>query len=143
MTASAMAWSSGCRPVRDERLVDLEAADRERLERRQARIAGAEIVDRQRHAHRFSSRILATACARSRMIRLSVTSSSSHRRQAAVFQRLRHALDQPLFLELARRHVDRDRDRRQAGFLPGRFWRQAVRSTHSPIATIRPLPRPA
>jgi hypothetical protein len=46
MTAIAMAWSSGLSASSlHEGLVDLEALDRERLERRQARVAGPEIVD--------------------------------------------------------------------------------------------------
>jgi hypothetical protein len=54
------------------------------------------------------------------MIRLSVTSTS---RQAGSrplsFERQCHPFDQALLFELARRYIDRDRDRRQARVLPG------------------------
>ena len=47
-----VASSGSVAALRHERLVDLERADRELLQRAQARIARAEIVDRQVHAHR-------------------------------------------------------------------------------------------
>ena len=65
-------------------------ADRERLERRQARIAGAEVVDRQRHAHRLQFAHLAD-----RLRQVAHDQAFRHfdfqrrRRQAAVAQRLR------------------------------------------------------
>ena len=52
MIARTMAASSGVgRDVADERPVDLQLVDREALEVAQARVAGAEVVDRQAHAH--------------------------------------------------------------------------------------------
>ena len=108
----------------------------EALQVGEARIAGAEIVDREVDADRLQSlagwrSTLPALC----ITMLSVISSSRCSGRSPVSDRMR-ATDahQALLAELARRQVDRHDDRRQPArpATPG-SGAHAVRSTHSPI----------
>jgi hypothetical protein len=105
--------------IRDEGAVDLQARNRKALQRAQARIAGAEVVDRQPHAEhlQFLHR-------RDRLLDVLHDQAfgqlelEAPRIEAAVPQRPHDLGDHGLLAELPGRDVDADADRRQACILP-------------------------
>ena len=116
----------------DEAAVDLQLADREPLQIGQARVAGAEVVDRQLHAEprqRFQAQQrLAGVLHQDRLGQLQLEQCGG---RPAARQRRGHAVDEVGLLELQRRDVDRDRQR-HARAAPAR--RLAHRLAEHPVA---------
>ena len=97
------------RRLGDEGAVDLHLVDREALEVREARVAGAEVVDRDRDAE-----LLQAPERAERDVgvlhgeRLGDLELEQPRRQPGFLERLRHHLGELRIVELPRREVDRD-----------------------------------
>ena len=109
----------GWQPL-DERPVDLETRDRERLQRAEARIAGAEVVDGDLNAEALQL-VHGSDCLPDiahdqafRQLEFDIA-----RFQPTLLQRVDDAADEVLLGKLPRRDVDAHLDRRQPGFLPG------------------------
>ncbi len=98
------------RQAADEGAVDLQPPDREALQVRQARVAGAEVVDREPHAER-GQRLQA----QHRVLRIldqdrfGEFELEQPRRQSGFAHCVRHAVDEARLLELQRRDVHGDR----------------------------------
>ena len=118
--------------VGDERNVDLERVDREVLQVRQARVPGAEIVDRHREA--FLAQVLQHLLDRVEVVqqaRLGDFELDPLGLAAGLAHDLRDALRQVLAIELAAGKVHRHL-KRQARLMPRRALRR--RGAHHPVA---------
>ncbi len=105
-----IAWLSVRRvDVGDEFAVDLDLVERQRAERAEPRIAGAEIVDRELHAHR--AQVLEDAAAMVGIAGRDAFGQLDLERAGAELMALQRALDQDrqiVAFELEPGHVDRD-----------------------------------
>jgi hypothetical protein len=135
----AVVGRAGRLDVAHERAVDLHRVDRQPPQVAEARVAGAEVVHRQPHAQR------AQALQRDDHV-LGVVHHHAlgeleleAARHPGGGERLAHRAHQPADPELARREVHRDQHRRVPLAAPLEPWAQAVRSTHSPMGTMRPV----
>eukprot|EP01136_Pigoraptor_vietnamica_P033089 Opistho-1_new@95611 len=100
------------RQALDEAAVDLELLDRKALQVAEARIAGAEIVDRELHAEPVErTQALQGLVGVADQDRLGQLELEPGRRQFGLGQHRRHAVDEVGLLELQRRHVHRHHHR--------------------------------
>ena len=105
--------------VAQKRLVDFQRVDLEMLEITQARIAGAEVVNRQPHAQRFQAIEHANGgVGIVHQHALGQLKFQTVRRQAGILQNARQVLQKIAVAELDSGNIDRDRYRWQACILP-------------------------
>ena len=125
-----------------EAAIDLEFVEREAPQVAQARIARAEIVDRNVHAHLCS----ATCSVGDRLLRIVHDRAFGELEfeiaglEPRVIERRLHERRKIGVPELLRGQIHRDADGRHVrNRSSARIWRQASRSTHSPIGAMSPF----
>ncbi len=128
----------GAQPAH-EGLVDLEPVEREPLDVAQRRVAGAEVVHRQHHAHRAQPlqrhhRVVGVL----HQDVLRQLQLQQPRRQPGLCQGAHHQVEDVLAAELHRRQVDAEADRPEPALLPRR--RLPARLAQHPLADHQDQP---